>query len=488
MLERARPNIENQGGRAKPVDISKLLEKARAAAEKRNYEYAIDLYRQGAKMDPDNVACRRELRAVEIRMCKEKPPGFLEKAKLQGHIMKSHTMMTAKKYDSAIDAAEDALQIDPGNVRAAMALALALSTAGHKQTAIATYEDLRTVKCGGDVKALGVALKALGFAYKDAQRFKDAQEIFSELMRIDPSDRDAAVEVRNLSASQMANKIQDQTKDAKDGKGGARMIQKGKDDSDRAGREAHEIRSDEELKLAIQDAKADIVKKPDDARVHAKLGDLYKRGNNYADAKKCYEDARSKESTNWMWKFKLDDLEIWKSLLELNEMAGKIKAGDNSLREQYVKSRAKLLEYRLASFQEREKQYATDGKIRFELAGIYYDLAEVSKNFGLYDEAIKRYQVCWDDPKYKFDAGVRLGVAFTRKGQFELALKRVTETLAKMPEVKDMKWKELNYVKADILETSGKPSESLQTFLQIYEVDVSYKDVGKRVEKLQKAG
>ena len=47
------------------MDVSKLLEKAREAAERRNYDYAIELYLQARKLDPDNAPACRELRAFQ---------------------------------------------------------------------------------------------------------------------------------------------------------------------------------------------------------------------------------------------------------------------------------------------------------------------------------------------------------------------------------------------------------------------------------------
>jgi hypothetical protein len=82
---------------------------------------------------------------------------------------------------------------------------------------------------------------------------------------------------------------------------------------------------------------------------------------------------------------------------------------------------------------------------------------------------------------------LRMGQGFTRKGQYDLALKRFDDTIRTL-EVKDLRWKNLLYAKADTLELAGKKKEALQTFLLIYEIDVSFRDVSKRVDKLQAEG
>ena len=45
--------------------MSKQLDKARAAAKKKNYEYAFELYALHLKLKPDDVEARLELRKSE---------------------------------------------------------------------------------------------------------------------------------------------------------------------------------------------------------------------------------------------------------------------------------------------------------------------------------------------------------------------------------------------------------------------------------------
>ncbi|MCW8131886.1 MAG: hypothetical protein KIS92_16185 [Planctomycetota bacterium] len=467
------------------VDISKLLEKAKEAAERRNYDYAIALYSQACELDPDSVPARRELRAVEIRVAKEKPPGMLAKAKLQLKVGQAHTMYTAKKYDAAIKAAEEALQIDPGHMGAQMVVGRSGSAAGYKNMAVAVFEDICAVKGGTDKKAYADALRELAYAYENTARVPEAMTRWEELRRLVPDDREATQKIRDLSATSMTKKIE--TAASGNVKGSiARSISKSTDEVQRLERDTQDIRTADDLKMAIKDTQDDIAKRPDDARLYGKLGDLFKRGEDYEKSKKAYEDARQRDPQNPQWKIiKLDDLEIWRMTKDINALAQKAKAGDAAARELYGKKRVELVEFKLTSFVEREKQYATDSRIKFELGGCYFDLAEVRKDNQLYDEAIKRYQFTFKDPKFRNESGLRMGTSFARKGQYELALKRFEETLATL-EIKDDRWKNLMYARADTLELQGKLPDSLTMFLQIYEMDVAFKDVSKRVENLQK--
>jgi len=469
------------------VDISKLLDKAREAVERRNYDYAIELYLQACKMSPDDATAARELRAVEIRVAKEKPPGFMAKAKMVAKVGQAQTMMLSKKYDAAIEAAEDALRIDPGNMFAAMIVGRAANLAGYPNRAISVFEDIANAKGSGDKKAHIEALRELSHAFEITGRMQEAIARYQELQRLHPEDREAGQKIRDITARAMTKTIEDGANAgaAQGGKMAAtRNILKSGAEVQKQERSQQELRTSEDVAAAIKDAQEDIKQRPEDARLYSKLGDLYRRQENYAESKKAYQVACQKDPTNPQWKIvKLDDLEIWKKSKDYTDLAAKV--GDPVVVQQRIKMFIALMEYKLQSFEAREKQYATDSRIKFELGSAYFNLAEHRKDLAMYDQCIMRYQFTYKDPKYRTESGLRMGIAFTRKGQFDLALKRFDETLSTL-EVKDDRWKNLVYEKASTLEHTSKHQESLQCFLQIYELDVAFRDVSKRVEALQK--
>lgn len=475
------------------VDVSKLVEKAREAAERRNYDYAVDLYMQACRMDMDNVSARRELRAVENRMAKEKGSSFFGKFKSGTQAVQVNAMFMAKKWESTIEKAEEALKTDPGNVSVLMLLGKALKEAGYKKGAISTFEDIKTMGAGGNQKTMCEALRELAYLYEAENRIKEAQDTWQSVAKVNPNDIDAGRKMRDLAARSMHTTIETAAMSGVRG-GAARSTQTAEQKAAAAkmDREKGDIKTTEDLRLAIEDKKQDIAQRPDDAKNYAMLGDLYKQGNNYAEAKKAYDQAREKDANNPSYLFKLHDLEIWKMTNSLKALQQKYQAGDKTVAAQYEKDRLALLEYRLNSYIEREKQYSTDSRIKFDLATIYFELAEdrmkkaqQDQAKGFYDQAIMRFQKTFGDPKFRNQSGLKMGEGFTAKGQYELALKRFDETLAAIPtELKNMDWKNLTYAKADTLLKAGRREDAKNTFLQIYEVDVAFRDVGKRVDEL----
>ena len=471
------------------VDVSKLVEKAREAAERRNYDYAVDLYMQACRMDMDNVAARRELRAVENRMAKEKGSSFFGKFKSGTQAVQVNAMFMARKWESTIEKAEEALKTDPGNVSVLMLLGKSLKEAGYKKGAISTFEDIKTMGAGGNTKTMTEALRELAFLYEAENRVKEAQDTWAQVAKVSPSDIDAGRKMRDLAAKSMHTTIETAAMSGVRG-GAARSTQttEQKAAAAKMDREKGDIKTSEDLRLAIEDKKQDIAQRPEDAKNYSMLGDLYKQGNNYAEAKKAYEQAREKDPNNPSYLFKVQDLEIWKLANALKALQQKYQAGDKTVAPQYEKDWMGLQEYKLNSFLEREKQYSTDSKIKFELANIYFDLAHKKGDKTLFDQAIMRYQKTFQDPKFRNHSGLRMGEGFAAKGQFDLALKRFDETLAAIPvELKNLDWKNLTYAKADTLQKAGRRDDAKNTFLQIYEVDVAFRDVGKRVDELSQS-
>lgn len=468
------------------VDVSKLVEKAREATERRNYDYAVDLYLQACRMDMDNVSARRELRAVENRMAKEKGSSFFGKFKSGTQAVHVNAMFIAKKWESTIEKAEEALKTDPGNVSVLMILGKALKEAGYRKGAISTFEDIKTMGAGGNNKTLTEALRELAYLYEAENRIKEAQEAWNNVAKVSPADIDAGRKMRDLAAKSMHTTIETAALSGVRG-GAARSTQttEQKAAAAKMDREKGDIKTPEDLRLSIEDKRQDIAQHPDNPENYSMLGDLYKQGSNYAEAKKAYEQASQKNATNPKYIFKVHDLEIWRMSNLLKALQQKFQTGDKTVAPQYEKDRVALMDFKLNSFLEREKQYSTDSKIKFELANIYFDLAHGKGDKTLYDQAIMRFQKTFQDPKFRSTSGLRMGESFAAKGQYDLALKRFDETLASIPtELKNLDWKNLTYAKADTLDKAGRREDAKNAFLQIYEVDVAFKDVGKRVDEL----
>lgn len=434
-------------------DISKLLEKARQCVERRNYDYAIDLYIQALTINPGHLEARQALRAVERRRLNEGAGGNLFN-KVTGVIMQ-FAIPNKGDPDKRALKCEGLLKNNPNNKRVLKALANALIDGGDgcAPAAVWVLEDLRNLY----VADKNIA-KMLGDYYELTNNVKKALEVYQQLAKLDPTDRLVGGKVNDLHAMSMADVFQ------KGADEGARAIVKDQEVQARSDRK-ETLRTEEDVLDEIKFVQNDVLERPEDANLRVKVGDLYMRLKDWDNAGKYFEQARELSPTEHRIKFKLDDVEISR----MNETCGQ-----ESDRAKKKKIYNEYMRYRLKSFEEREQAYITDLQIAYDLGQLYY-------TFKKYDEAIKRFQKTVKDPKNRAVSAWRLGQSFQKKGQFDLAVRQLSDGINSMEVMTDMK-KELLYTRGKVYEEDSKMDEAKQDFMTIYEIDIDFKDVQKKIE------
>jgi len=108
----------------------------------------------------------------------------------------------------------------------------------------------------------------------------------------------------------------------------------------------------------------------------------------------------------------------------------------------------------------------------------------VLQDAGDVDGAIAAFQKSVKDPKTRVDSLVRLGACFQKKGLLDLAEKQLNLALEEATPAGD-RGKSILYNLGLVAEQAGKKSEAFQYYSRIYEVDIAYRDVGKKIEALR---
>jgi tetratricopeptide (TPR) repeat protein len=133
--------------------------------------------------------------------------------------------------------------------------------------------------------------------------------------------------------------------------------------------------------------------------------------------------------------------------------------------------------FELEEYQRRVRERPTELDLWYELG---VRLADVGKT----DGAIEAFQHSIKDPKKRLDSLVRLGSCFVQKGLFDLAKKQLTTALQGMNATSERQ-KEVLYELGSIAEMSGQKGEAVSWFGKIYEVDIGYRDVAKKIDQLK---
>ncbi|MHC4894257.1 MAG: tetratricopeptide repeat protein, partial [Planctomycetota bacterium] len=174
------------------VDFSKHLQKADEALRRRNYDFAVEMYRQLLDVDPDQGEARQGLR----RALKARHGGKLLRSLIgAAPLSKAHGMLKLKKYDAAARALEDYLKNNPVDVPANLLLGEALEAAGHQRSARAVYEFVAEL----DPKN-GAGLRRAGAMFQATGEFARALEYYERALAADPRDQEALKARKDLAA------------------------------------------------------------------------------------------------------------------------------------------------------------------------------------------------------------------------------------------------------------------------------------------------
>ncbi|HZU97835.1 MAG TPA: tetratricopeptide repeat protein, partial [Planctomycetota bacterium] len=188
---------------ALPAASSKLVERAREAAKKKNYDYAIELYLEHLKVTPADVDARRELRLVERERFKVNPPGMLQRAKNATNVAAARSMPISKKDpEKSMISCEETLRSDPNAVPVLLKLGEAASYANLNDVAIAVFEDALSID-----RAHIEGNRLLGRVYRATGALDKALVCFERLHKAAPQDQEASNMVRDIPAQMTSAKV-----------------------------------------------------------------------------------------------------------------------------------------------------------------------------------------------------------------------------------------------------------------------------------------
>src|SRR5688500_1986745 len=180
-------------GDVAPADrerAKKVFERARVIADSGQYDYAIELFLQGLRYDPDQVNVHKELRRISLT---RKATGGKPLSKLKAMGLKR----TSDPKESMLNA-EMLLAYDPGNIQHMIAVAKAAQKGEFRGTALWIGPLLLRANLDGPQDTNTFLL--LKEMYKDVGEYKLAGDALGYAAASKPDDADLQHELRSLAA------------------------------------------------------------------------------------------------------------------------------------------------------------------------------------------------------------------------------------------------------------------------------------------------
>ena len=443
------------------TDTSALFKRGEEAFQKRNYDYARDLFLNIVTIEPDNEKARKSLFATCMQKNKETGgAGRIKLAIMQGKV--SMELAAAKNnVDKKIDISQKYLCDDPMNSKVRTVLADSLKSKGHWSGCAAESE----LAVQADPKNIAAA-KMLVESLVHLDRVTDAQKLLDKIIVFAQDDRDLMKLQRDLAAKMTMSKG---FEDA--GKDGFRSALK---DADKAGeleRAGHLIVTEADLAAVVERLQAEMDAAPTDPKIPKKIADLYfEKKKDFAESREWYRRASKLAPQDSVLRDKVDDCSMRILDAEIEEA---VKSSDPKLAELKL-NRTKFL---VQSFQRRVADRPTDMGLRFELGKGFYLSGENDKAIAEFQQAVK-------DPKRKRESHIYLGMAFQRKRLFDMADTQYAKAEEEGGGVLSQAtllsiWYNRMLCNAE----AGKKDAAIALGKKIMEQDISYRDTSALVEK-----
>jgi tetratricopeptide (TPR) repeat protein len=453
-----------------PPDLRRLYIKAGEAAQRDNPDYAITLFCQVLEKEPGFFDCRRALRIEQAKKSAGASSGFFKKAfsgaASSPQIAKAK-MALNKNPAEAMAIAEQVLNSDANNSMAHRVVVDAALALEFPKTAVMSLEIM--VRNSPKDKGLIVEFADLA-ALTGGEAAASAEKALDEMVRASGFDSDLAQAQKNLSA----RKTMDEGgySKAADGKGSFRDMLKNKEESASLEQATRVQKSEDTGARLIKEYEDRLASEPDNVKMIRSLAELYTEKKQFDQALEMY--ARIKNSSHGSADAALDQAITNTTVKKMDQQVAALNPFDADHKDQRAQIEGQKAEFKLAEAQKRAEKYPTDLNIRFELGVLYFETGKIA-------EALGEFQKARQNPNKRLQSMSYLAQCFSKRNMNDSAVRTLQEAIKEKPAFDDEK-KDLVYNLGCVLEKMGKKAEAIEQFLQIYELDIGYRDVAAKVD------
>ena len=443
------------------MEVRQLWERGYEQLEKKQWDYAMELLCMAMEKDPAFFECRMALRAAQVK----KYENASSLSKMAGTAASAHNMAQAKvalarkNYFGALSHAEKVLCADPESSVAHRVIVDACRALDLPQTMISSLQMLKKVNPENKdlTKELATALEMLG-------DWDQAEQVMWKLAEVNPDDPVLQQAYKDTAAKATIFRGQYEKMMAEPGAGEENWDDDPKSDT---------LTADEALDEKIYHMEDRLQEEPDNYKLGVDIAKLYVQRRDFERAFEYYDwvlesnqvsDSAIDRAVADAYQAQYDhDIEAFPE--GSPERVGLVRERD---------------EFMLENCRERADRYPTMLEFRFELGERLLRMDQVN-------EAIQAFQKAQNSPKHKLDSLNYLGQCFMKRGMHDMAVSQFEKALEEKA-IMDQQRKELIYNLACVYEELGRREEAAKYFKEIYEVDISFRDVADKVESGYSSG
>jgi len=231
-------------------------------------------------------------------------------------------------------------------------------------------------------------------------------------------------------------------------------------------------KSEDTAARLIAEYEGRLAAEPDNVKMIRSLAELYTQKKEFDRALEMY--ARIKNSTHGSADAAVDRAIADTTVKKMDAELAQLNPFEADHADQIAKLKVAKLDFKLAECKQRAEKYPTDLAIRFDLGQLYFEAGKIT-------EAIGEFQKAQQNPNRRIPAMSYLAQCYAKRGMNDSAVRTFQNAIKEKPGFDDDK-KDLVYNLGTVYEKMGKKAEAIEQFLQIFEVDSTYRDVAAKVD------
>src|SRR4051812_13842802 len=360
----------------------KLIENARVALERGNFDYVLEVTAQVLKTQPGCLPVRKLQRIAQVRQHRGKSGGFMGRA-ISG-LSTAPFMFGGGKKDPAklLEAAEGFLAKDPMSIPALKMLAEAAGGLGLTETVAFALDAIREIEPENRTNLL-----ALGEAWLAANKPAEALKIADEILRTKPTDADAQNLMRKASVAQTVTKVgwenqQSYRDKLRDEAQAVSLEQQGK-----------VVTADNMTQRLLDENLARVAKEPNNLNHYRAVAQAYRQLGNLDEALSWVRKARQNPTGRGDASLEKQESELATAVVDKHvkdaEAAATAAPGDPAAQTRLAAARKQLAEFKLTESKRYVERYPNDFAARFALGSLLLETGQVDAAIAQFQQAQK---------------------------------------------------------------------------------------------------
>jgi len=460
--------MSQENGELISAKAAAFFASAGEAAEKNSFDYAIDMYLEGLRYEPDALE-EGHIKLRELALTRQekggKKPTMMERIKRMGGKTALEQMLNAEYLFAK----------DPNHLPFAEAVLKAAAAGGYEKT-VRWIADLVFQENNALAKPSVSTYVLLKDSYASLGQFDRAVAACQRAAKLKPENGELADEYKRLSAElTLARGHYEQ-------EGDFRQSIKDRESQEKLHAQQGVVKTEDYRLSAVEEARGKLAQNsnlPGNIFGLAQVLSELESDEAENEAIELLEDAYERKS-DFSFKRRAGQIKI----KQLNRKLRKAKAaaeanpGDSQAKARAVESSAELEKFELEHYRLCVANYPTDLQAKYE-----YGVRLIRSK--RYDDAIPLFQEAQKDPRRKIAAMNKIGLCFFMKGWYADAVDVFNRSIEAYEIKDDNVAKELRYNLGRAYEEQNETEKALEIYRRLAQLDFAYKDVSQRVDKLR---